>query len=112
MEISRMYPARKLFAVASTAMMLLTVTACRTETGPGSAEAKAPMAEAAICNRDAAEALVGKDRMTDDQARQLTGATKVRQIAPDAMVTMEFLQERVTIETDPNSGKIVRAYCG
>lgn len=107
-----MYLSRKLFAVAGPAMMLLTVTACQTETKSPPAEAKASAAQTGICNRDAAEALAGKDRVTDDQARQLTGATKVRQIAPDTPVTMEFLEERVTIETDPNSGKIVSAYCG
>jgi hypothetical protein len=25
---------------------------------------------------------------------------------------MDFRQERITIETDPDTGKIIRAYCG
>ncbi|TWT13106.1 hypothetical protein FQU96_10945 [Reyranella sp. CPCC 100927] len=66
----------------------------------------------AICKRDAAEALTGKDRITDDQAKQITGASIVRQIRPGQGVTMDYRQERVTIETDPRTGKIVRAFCG
>jgi hypothetical protein len=43
---------------------------------------------------------------------QLTGATIVRQVKPGDPVTMDFRQERITIETDPDTGKIIRAYCG
>lgn len=68
--------------------------------------------EAGICKREAAEGLAGKDRITDDQAMQLTGATIVRQHKPGDPATMDFRQERVTIETDPATGKIVRAFCG
>lgn len=68
--------------------------------------------QAGVCNREAAEALAGKDRITDEQAMQLTGATMVRQLKPGAPATMDFRQERVTIETDPATGKIVRASCG
>lgn len=65
-----------------------------------------------VCRRDAAEALVGKNRVTDAKARRLTGASIVRQIRPGQGVTMDYRRERVTIETDPKSRKIVRAYCG
>lgn len=61
---------------------------------------------------DAAEALRGMHRMTDRQAMQKTGATIVRQIMPGQGVTMDYRRERVTIETDPKTGKIVRAACG
>lgn len=76
--------------------------------------AAAPEISAAsgICRPDAAAALTGKDRLTDEQARQMTGATIVRQIRPGQGVTMDYRQERVTIETDPKTGKIVRAFCG
>ncbi|WP_245441356.1 I78 family peptidase inhibitor [Neorhizobium tomejilense] len=43
---------------------------------------------------------------------RLTGATIVRQIRPDQMVTHDFRGNRVTIETDPATGRIVRATCG
>lgn len=42
----------------------------------------------------------------------MTGATIVRQIAPGQGATMDYRQERVTIETDPKTGKIIRAFCG
>jgi hypothetical protein len=66
----------------------------------------------AACNRDAAAGLTGKDRLDDDQAKQITGASIVRQITPGQGVTMDYRAERVTIETDPQTGKIVRAFCG
>ncbi|MBD7991827.1 hypothetical protein H9643_13660 [Ochrobactrum sp. Sa2BUA5] len=65
-----------------------------------------------ICDQSAASALTGKDKITDQLAMQQTGATLVRQIKPGDPVTMEFCQERVTIETDTRSGKIVRVACG
>lgn len=65
-----------------------------------------------ICRREAAEALTGKKRVTDARARRITGASIVRQIKPGQGVTMDYRRERVTIETDPKTGRIVRAYCG
>ena len=80
--------------------------------GPSDAQ-RTPAGNApGICRRDAAEALVGKNRITDAKARRLTGASIVRQIRPGQGVTMDYRRERVTIETDPRSRKIVRAYCG
>jgi|UPI000687DD26 hypothetical protein len=67
---------------------------------------------AGICRRDAAEALTGKKRITNAQAKRITGASIVRQIKPGQPVTMDYRQERVTIETDPKTGRIIRAYCG
>jgi len=52
------------------------------------------------------------DRLTDQKAMQKTGARVVRQIAPGQGVTLDYRRERVTIETDPATGKIVRAACG
>jgi len=65
-----------------------------------------------LCRQDAAAALTGKNRIADADARQATGASIVRQIQPGQGVTMDYRRERVTIETDPNTGKIVRASCG
>lgn len=64
------------------------------------------------CRPDAAEALAGMERLSDQQAMQMTGATLVRQVAPGQPVTMDYREDRVTIETDPATGKIVRASCG
>lgn len=95
----------KPLATGATALTVLGLAAC---------QSPLPSAPAApgTCRSDAAQALAGRDRVSDDQARQLTGATLVRQIAPGQPVTLDYRQERVTIETDPKTGKIVRAFCG
>lgn len=69
-------------------------------------------ASVGVCNPAAAEALTGKNRISDRSAKRLTGATIVRQIRPGQGVTMDYRRERVTIETDPRTRKIVRAFCG
>lgn len=65
-----------------------------------------------VCNPAAAEALAGKHKISDRRAKRLTGATIVRQIRPGQGVTMDYRRERITIETDPGTRKIVRAFCG
>jgi len=55
---------------------------------------------------------VGKPKPADDEAKQITGATAVRQIAPGQPVTMDYAPARVTVETDPRTGRVVRAFCG
>lgn len=82
-------------------LFLVPLSACQT-----------PDAQTALCRPDAAESLVGADRVTDQEAKRLTGAALVRQIKPGDPVTLDYRQERVTIETDQTSGKIVRAMCG
>lgn len=99
----------KPLATGATALTVLALAACQSPMPT----AQAPSGGApGACRADAAQALAGKDRVSDEQARQLTGATLVRQIAPGQPVTLDFRQERVTIETDPKTGKIVRAFCG
>lgn len=97
----------KLLAAGTLTLAALTVAACQSETRQAQASG-----ESGLCRRDAAEALAGRNRVNDAEARQLTGASLVRQIRPGQGVTMDFRKERVTVETDPNSGRIVRAYCG
>lgn len=97
--------ARHLAALAAS-LLLLGAAGCQKE--PESATAQV----AGACKPKAAEALVGKDRISDEDAKRLTGATIVRQLKPGDPATMDFRQERVTIETDPATGKIVRAMCG
>jgi hypothetical protein len=55
---------------------------------------------------------VGKPKPADGEAMQLTGAKTVRQIQPGDMVTQDFREDRVTIETDPATGLVTRATCG
>jgi hypothetical protein len=64
------------------------------------------------CNAEAAQGLVGKTKPTDEAAIQLTGAKTVRQIQPGDMVTQDFREDRVTIETDPATVLVTRATCG
>jgi Peptidase inhibitor I78 family len=94
-------------SLLSGAVLLLAAAACQKEQAPVASEA-----QGGICKKDVAETLAGKDKMTDDAAMQLTGATIVRQVKSGDPVTMDFRQERITIETDPTTGKIIRAYCG
>ena len=86
-------------------LVAMSLAACQT----GQAEAGDA---AGACRRESAEALAGKDRVSDDEAKALTGATLVRQLKPGDAATADYRQERVTIETDPATGKIVRAFCG
>lgn len=76
------------------------------------ASAQARAGQAGECQPTAAEALVGKNRVTDTMARNITSATSVRQINPGAPETLYPRPQRVTIITDPASDKIVRAFCG
>ncbi len=78
----------------------------------GPAAAFAAPAKTKTCNAQAAQKLVGKKKPSDARAKRLTGAVSVRQIGPGDMVTMDFREDRITIETDPASGKVVRAKCG
>lgn len=65
-----------------------------------------------LCRAEAANALAGKKRVDDAAARQLTGATIVRQVRPGDPVQQDLVNTRLTIETDPKTDTIVRAYCG
>ncbi|MBW6425667.1 hypothetical protein KX729_30195 [Rhizobium sp. XQZ8] len=64
------------------------------------------------CDTAAALALVGQPKLTDRAAMDRTRATVVRQIAPGQPVTHDYRNNRVTLETDPASGRLVRATCG
>ncbi|MFD1701713.1 I78 family peptidase inhibitor [Methylopila henanensis] len=71
-----------------------------------------PPASAGACDPQAAAALVGRAKVTVARAREMTGAELVRQIAPGQPVTQDYRLNRVTIETDPATGRVVRASCG
>jgi len=107
MQLKRLAASAMLLATLLVAACQATKPETRTQT-PTQASTEEP----GFCRRDAADALAGKDRLSDAEARRMTGASVVRQIQPGQGVTMDFRQERVTIETDPKTGKIVRAFCG
>lgn len=100
--------------LAASTMLLATllVAACQATKPETKTQVPSSTEEPGLCRRDAADALAGKDRLSDAEARRMTGASVVRQIQPGQGVTMDYRQERVTIETDPKTGKIVRAFCG
>jgi hypothetical protein len=64
------------------------------------------------CDASRVQSLVGKPKPTDVVAMQQSGATIVRQIQSGQMVTQDYSEGRVTIETDSASGLVVRATCG
>ncbi len=64
------------------------------------------------CNDRAARNLIGRPRPPDAEAMQLTNAKIVRQIEPGQMVTHDYREDRVTVETDPQSARVVGARCG
>jgi hypothetical protein len=94
--------------LVSAATVVLAVSTVAFQAGAGGAGS----ATRGLCRPGAAKALAGMARLTDKQARKMTGATIVRQISPGQGVTMDYRRERVTIETDPKTGRIVRAFCG
>lgn len=96
------YPPPALVAIGA----LLALAACT--------QAPAPTAttEPGICNPNAAQRLVGRPRISDDEAKRLTGAGSVRQIAPGQPVIQNYSNTRLTIETDPATGRITAASCG
>ncbi|GGG39109.1 I78 family peptidase inhibitor [Chelatococcus composti] len=100
MTRARLYP-----ALAAVSLGLL-MPACTASSPVEPAAAPGP------CRPDAASALAGQPKPADDEARRLTGATVVRQIRPGQPVTMDYSPARVTIETDPRSGRVLRAACG
>lgn len=81
------------------------LASCSADTA-STAPAKGP------CNADAATSLTGKQKPTDAAAMRITNSKTVRQIEPGQMVTHDFREDRVTIETDPASGLVVGARCG
>ncbi|MBZ9677923.1 hypothetical protein [Mesorhizobium sp. ES1-1] len=87
------------------AAALLAVVGCTTEQ---TSEASA----SGVCLPAAAQSLVGRAKPTDAEAMRLTGATIVRQIVPGAAATHDLRQNRVTIATDPATGRVVSASCG
>lgn len=64
------------------------------------------------CNSATARKLVGKPKPTDEDGKYQTGATIVRQIVPGQPVTQDYRDDRVTIEAEPASGRVVGATCG
>jgi uncharacterized lipoprotein len=97
-----------LYSITSAAMavtLTVALAGCSTDQ-----RASAPTS--GVCDAVAAQQLVGQLKPTDAEAMRLTGATLVRQIAPGDAVTHDLRANRVTIATDPATGRVVLATCG
>ena len=80
---------------------------------PPPSAAPSPAAPAGACNADAAKYAIGRalDDALTAEVRTRAGAQRVRVVRPGQMVTMEFDEQRLTIEVDA-AGKVVAARCG
>ena len=65
------------------------------------------------CDAEAARIVLGQEATADvvEQARSLAGADRVRTLAPDQMVTMEYHPSRLNLIVD-GSNVIVEVRCG
>ena len=64
------------------------------------------------CNAEQAQALAGKSQLTENQILNMTHASVMRRLTPNSPMTMDYRQERITVVYEPNTTKIVKAYCG
>lgn len=63
------------------------------------------------CDPAAARGLVGRPKISDRQAKRITGAKFVRQGNPRDPMTMDLRPDRVTIINSLRTGRILRASC-
>jgi hypothetical protein len=65
------------------------------------------------CDVSDVKPLIGQpyDEALAARAKEITGATVVRVVRPGQMVSMDFREDRVTLELDPG-GRVIRAGCG
>lgn len=65
------------------------------------------------CDASDVKELIGRphDEALSKRARDMTGATLVRVVRPGEAVTMDFREDRLTLELD-EAGKVVSARCG
>ncbi len=64
------------------------------------------------CSAEQAQALVGKSQLTENQILNMTHATTMRRLTPNGPMTMDYRQERISVVYEPNTTKIVKAFCG
>jgi hypothetical protein len=88
---------------------LLLLSACASHPASPPPAADAPMA----CNADAAQRYVGQPATAAniEAVRKASGATLVRALKPDQMVTLEYRGDRVNVLQDA-TGVIERISCG
>lgn len=96
---------KRFLPVLACAGILPALSAC---TAPATPEPPA----SGRCDPERAQSLVGKPKPTEAEAKRQSGAAIVRQIAPGDPVTQDFSEGRVTVETDPVTGLVVKVTCG
>ena len=64
------------------------------------------------CNSEQAQALGGKSHLTENQILNMTHASIMRRLTPNSPMTMDYRQERISVVYEPNTTKIVKAFCG
>lgn len=64
------------------------------------------------CSPDAVQKVIGRaqSKETEELAMRLSGANEVRWIAPGESISMDYVMDRINLETDGQ--RVVRAYCG
>jgi hypothetical protein len=94
---------------AALPLALIATAGCQYDKAPETA----PAPPSGKCVAGGLAALTGKTRSeaTAAEALRLSGATKLRWIAPGMAVTMDYREDRLNLEIDAQ-GKIVRANCG
>lgn len=67
----------------------------------------------AACDAAPVQSFVGRayDAAAGDELRKRSGAQRVRTVRPGQMVTMEFDEQRLTVEVDAR-GRIAAVRCG
>lgn len=65
-----------------------------------------------ICLTYKAEVLKGKKDLTNAEITMTTNAKTLRKVVPGETVTEEHQPDRINIVADPNTGKILDAWCG
>lgn len=90
--------------LAGTAIFM---AACQSASGTGRELRDA----AGSCDPAAARSLEGRPKISDREAKRITGAKLVRQGKPGDPMTMDLRPDRVTVINSPSTGRIVQASC-
>jgi hypothetical protein len=95
--------------------LFLVLAGCAPATPPAE-EVQVPKdqaAEAGSCDAAKAQSLVGEQESAAiaEQARQKSGARTVRWLRPGQIVTMEYRNDRLSLQLDAH-GKIIAIRCG
>ena len=91
-------------------LMLISLTAC---VGPEGAKPSPTPVAATACGAEKVAHFIGSKRSDAlaEEIKRLSGAERIRWIAPGQMVTMDFSETRLNVRTGPD-GRITTISCG